>query len=1615
MVGGFENQFSLTRAALSVYARGAQTNPWRAKTMKRLCLVFLATGLFGAASAALAAPTHYVDLNNPSPVSPYTSWATAATNIQDAVNAALSGELILVTNGVYRTGAVAVYGMSNRVAVTKPVIVQSVNGPAVTTIAGSGPIGAAAVRCVYLTNGAVLAGFTLTNGATQTSGDIYTNLSGGGVWCESASAVVTNCTLTSNSATDFGGGAYYGTLSICTLAGNSASWAGGGSAYSTLSNCTLTRNSASQYGGGAFYGTLNNCALTGSSASAGGGAYYGTLNNCALTGNSATDGGGAYYGTLKNCTLIGNSAGEFGGGAYSATLNNCVVYYNAAWLSGDNYYGATLNFCCTKPLPGGGSGNLAAEPQLAGNWHLSATSPCRGAGSATYATGRDLDGEPWASPPSIGCDEYWSGTANGALSVAIQAAYTNVAVGFAVDFQGEIDGLASASRWDFGDATVVSNRPYATHAWSAPGDYAVELRSYNNTYPGGVASSLVVHVVAQPVHYVALYSTTPVAPYTSWATAATNIQDAVDAATILGALVLVSDGVYQDGAVAVYGMSNRVAVTKPVTVQSVNGPTVTTIVGNGPVGAAVRCVYLTNGTVLAGFTLTNGVTQNTGNSYTNRSGGAVWCETATALVTNCILIGNWASFCGGGAFSGNLINCTLTNNEVASYGSGAGYGTLNNCTLSSNYAVSYGGGAYYSTLNNCTLINNSAGGGGGAYSAILNNCTLTGNSAIWVHGGGAYSGTLNNCTLTGNSAGSGGGGAYSATLNNCTLTGNSAGSGGGTYNGTVNNCTLAGNSAGSGGGASSGTLNNCTLTSNSASSSDGGGAYSAILNNCTLTGNSASRFGGGAFSGTLSNCTLTGNSAGSGGGTENGTLNNCILTGNTASYGGGSCFGTLNNCTLTGNSAATSGGGAYSGTLINCTLTGNSAYNGGGTYNSGLNNCALTRNRAYSNGGGAYSATLYNCTLTGNSAYNGGGAYSGTLNNCIVYYNKAGLSGDNWSASSLNYCCTTQLTFPGGGNFTSEPQLASTSHLSATSPCRGAGSASYATGRDLDGELWASPPSIGCDEYWSGSVTGAIDVAIQAAYTNVAVGFGVNLQGLIYGRVSASRWDFGDGTVVSNRPYAAHAWSTPGDYTVELRAYNNTYPGGVAASLVVHVAAQPVHYVALDSVSPVPPYTSWATAATNIQDAVDAATVPGALVLVGDGVYQTGAVPVYGMSNRVAVTKSVIVQSVNGPAVTTIAGYGPIGAAAMRCVYLTNGAVLAGFTLTNGATQASGNSYTNQSGGAVWCESASVVVTNCMLTGNWAFSYGGGAFSGTLNNCTLTGNSAATNGGGAYYGMLNNCTLTGNSASTSGGGAYYGTLNNCILTGNWASYGGGSYYGTLNNCTLAGNSASTSGGGACYGTLNNCIVYYNSAPSGTNFYSSAFNYSCTTPSPGIWSNITSAPLFVNTNGWSNLRLQSSSPCINAGTNSYVTWAFDLDGQPRITGGRVDMGAYEYHPLDAFHAWLGQYGLPTYGAADYADSDGDGLNNWQEWIAGTNPTNAASALWMLTPTNAAPGVTVVWTSVTNRNYSLEYSTDLTTPAGFSVLRSNLAGLPGTTSFTDTNVATSPRFYRVRVEE
>jgi hypothetical protein len=432
-----------------------------------------------------------------------------------------------------------------------------------------------------------------------------------------------------------------------------------------------------------------------------------------------------------------------------------------------------------------------------------------------------------------------------------------------------------------------------------------------------------------------------------------------------------------------------------------------------------------------------------------------------------------------------------------------------------------------------------------------------------------------------------------------------------------------------------------------------------------------------------------------------------------------------------------------------------------------------------------------------------------------------------------------------------------------------------------------------------------------------------------------------------------------------------------------------VRYVDANSASPSPPYTNWATAARSIQEAVDAAGA-GETVVVTNGTYATGGRALVGtMTNRVAVDKPLALRSVNGPQFTIIQGEQVPGTnSGIRCVYVTNYASLSGFTVTNGAADSGGGVYS----------AANAAVSNCVIVGNKA-TYGGGAYGGTLYNCTLTGNSANGGGGGAYESTLNNCTLTGNSAGSGGGGALYCTLNNCTLTGNSATWA----YGR-------------GGGGAYFGTLNNCIVHYNSAPNGSNYHSSSVNYCCTTPMPtnGV-GNITNAPLFLDYAG-GNLRPQSNSPCINAGLNTYAPGPTDLDGNPRIVSGTVDIGAYESQGNGSVisYAWLQQFSLPTDGSADFADVDADGHTTRQEWRCQTDPTNALSVLRLLSASSDGTNVTVTWQSVADVSYFLERSTNLASWPCFLPLASDIVGQPGTTHFTDTNAASlAPLFYRVRV--
>lgn len=306
---------------------------------------------------------------------------------------------------------------------------QSVNGPEVTLIEGyqmpGTTNGNAAIRCVYLTTNAVLNGFTLTNGATDIVSDwpFDRSSNGGGVWCESFDALITNCILRGNSAYDSGGGAFGGTLSNCTVIDNHAGIYGGGTYYGTLNGCVLSNNCA-EGGGGANESTLQSCLLIGNSASWGGGASDSILNDCTLSGNSAVlGGGGAAYSTLYNCLLTSNTTERFGGGAHLCTLCNCTLCANSAAESGGGAQGGTdpcelfncivygntapqrpnigaycsVNYSCTYPLPTTGIGNITNAPAFrnsaAGDYYLAYGSPCIDAGTNLSAIiTNDLEG-----------------------------------------------------------------------------------------------------------------------------------------------------------------------------------------------------------------------------------------------------------------------------------------------------------------------------------------------------------------------------------------------------------------------------------------------------------------------------------------------------------------------------------------------------------------------------------------------------------------------------------------------------------------------------------------------------------------------------------------------------------------------------------------------------------------------------------------------------------------------------------------------------------------------------------------------------------------------------------------------------------------------------------------------------------------------------------------------------------------------------------------------------------------------------------------------------------------------------------------------------------------------
>ena len=411
-----------------------------------------------------------------------------------------------------------------------------------------------------------------------------------------------------------------------------------------------------------------------------------------------------------------------------------------------------------------------------------------------------------------------------------------------------------------------------------------------------VTASLGLTVARGATNYVARNGQTPASPYLTWATAASNIQEAVNAAAS-GNTVLVGDGVYT--------LTNQIILAKPVTLISVNGAAAAVIDGNYPY-ATNRCLKYNqdiNSTV-DGFTIRNGyflipsgagegeyggggvsmfcdgilrnctIVSNTCDNAAkvpNCGGGGVFMNRRSAIVSNCVIRGNrfiGTGRGGGGIYmfavgNARMVDCTLEENDAPATSGGGAHlwgGIVSNCLFAGNTAKAGGGffqsGAYV-PQRNCTFVGNLAGEGGGATIAggWFIDCVFSNNVATNTYGGGVafgYGGSASNCLFYGNiCAGEGGGLTTLRTENNICR---------------IHNCLLIANQAAKGGGGAKsiyeGQYRNCLFLNNTNTSATGGGGglYAAFMSghpvtsptvgggyadNLTLAGNQSGGLGGG--------------------------------------------------------------------------------------------------------------------------------------------------------------------------------------------------------------------------------------------------------------------------------------------------------------------------------------------------------------------------------------------------------------------------------------------------------------------------------------------------------------------------------------------------------------------------------------------------------------------------------------------------------------------------------------------------------------------------------------------------------------------------------------------------
>ncbi len=288
-------------------------------------------------------------------------------------------------------------------------------------------------------------------------------------------------------------------------------------------------------------------------------------------------------------------------------------------------------------------------------------------------------------------------------------------------------------------------------------------------------------------------------------------------------------------------------------------------------------------------------------------------------------------------------------------------------------------------------------------------------------------------------------------------------------------------------------------------------------------------------------------------------------------------------------------------------------------------------------------------------------------------------------------------------------------------------------------------------------------------------------------------------------------------------------------------------------------------------------------------------------------------------------------------IYMNSGAVL---SVTGSVFFANTSNYATDGygGGAIYQLGGTLNIMNSIFDRNYAARAGGMLYNDTaartfIYDSLITGNRTLYRGGAImvefggnntgvrtviersrFFGNQAAADQNGGAIMNGGQAATLTTINNCIFAYNQAGYGGALYNGwgnggylDIRNSVFYANTSNQTQGSAVQGEALGHVVIANSifwANSASPLYGLIRRVENCDLQTGYFIgayNVSVDPKFVNIASL-NFQLQPDSPLRDLGDNYEVMGSVDMDGNQRINGDHVDIGAYEHATSDMYIAY-----------------------------------------------------------------------------------------------------------------